>query len=148
MANSINITLTEKTLPKFINSVIKRFESLLDDNGTGRDAIQDGLRDILEKWSLTDSVNITADDSADTIIEKLNGIICDSTEDLLYRKLWLPYVIEDVLSYADDHMGIKLTMEYADYIARKYVDNGEYDCNITYWDNIENLINSYYKTNE
>lgn len=147
MTDNINITLTEETLPKFIESIIKRFESLLNDNGTDRDTMKDNLKDVLEKWNSADSVNITADDSADKIAKKLNGVISDDTKDLLYRKLWLPYVIEDVLSYANDTMEIELTEEDAECIARGYVDDGEYDCNIPYWDNIENLINRY-KTNE
>lgn len=61
-------------------------------------------------------------------------------KDQLYRKLWLPYVMEDVKSHAED-IGAELTENQIARAADLYVYHGKYDCNITYWDNIENLIN-------
>ena len=36
---------------------------------------------------------------------------------------------------------IKLTDEQIEKAAELYVYEGVYDCNLSYWDNIENLIN-------
>lgn len=166
MANNINITLTEETLPEFIASIIDNFESFLDEKhitlknsekedaeqdgvdpdeianiyGSDYGTIQTGLEDILVKWSSANNVNITENDSAATIYEKLKGILSDDVMDQLYRKLWMPYVTEDVKSHAENSMDAELTDEDAEYIANSYIFDGEYDCNIPYWDNIENLI--------
>lgn len=77
MAENINITLTEETLPEFIASIIERFESFLDDKhivlkndekadaeldgedpdeianiyGSDYGALQTDLEDILEAWN-------------------------------------------------------------------------------------------------
>ena len=61
-------------------------------------------------------------------------------KDQLYRKLWLSYVMEDIQSHAED-IDAELTEDQIARAADIYVYHGKYDCNITYWDNIENLIN-------
>lgn len=60
--------------------------------------------------------------------------------DQIYRHLWLNYVKEDIESHLDD-MDIELTEDQIEEAARRYVYDGNYDCNLDYWTNIENNIN-------
>ena len=71
--------------------------------------------------------------------EKLNKLLEDLTsaeKDRLYRLLWENYVAEDVASYSNE----ELTQDEVDHIVYRYVYEGDYDCNLSYWDNIDNLI--------
>ena len=61
-------------------------------------------------------------------------------KDQIYRHLWKQHVAEDVASHMKD-MGVELTEDEIDFVAYRYVYEGEYDCNISYWENIENNIN-------
>ena len=72
------------------------------------------------------------------IINKFLLILNDQLKDEIYRKLWKEYVKEDIIQFNN-----KLDEELIDLIANAYVYDGEYDCNFSYWDNIENLINKY-----
>ena len=69
----------------------------------------------------------------------------DSVEkDDVYRYLWSEYVREDVKAVmADredaDENEVKL-LRIIDYVVEHYVYEGNYDCNLSYWENIDNLI--------
>lgn len=63
----------------------------------------------------------------------------DTELDSVYRYLWAQHVREDVESHAED-IDAELTEEEIDKIVERYVYEGDYDCNLSYWDNIENLI--------
>lgn len=79
------------------------------------------------------------------IEQKINTILKDLTEeekDAIYRKLWYNHVLEDVYSLSTDE-DIEITDDIAETIADRYVYNGDYDCNLSYWDNIRNLIYDY-----
>lgn len=60
-------------------------------------------------------------------------------KDDVYRYLWSKHVKEDVESLCED-MDIVLTEDQTEIIVERYVYNGDYDCNLPYWTNIENLI--------
>lgn len=49
------------------------------------------------------------------------------------------YVADDVRSHALD-LDVELSEGEVDYVVQRYVLDGEYDCNLSYWQNIENLI--------
>ena len=68
--------------------------------------------------------------SVDDIIKYLTP----TQSDELMRKLQIPYIKEDVLSQNEF-----IPEETAEFIAECYVE-GRYDCNLSYWDNINNLI--------
>lgn len=76
--------------------------------------------------------------------EKLNKILESLSyeeKDLLYRKLWYDYVLEDVKEVIEDSdISIKNPDKIAKEIARKYVYDGDYDCELSYWNNIEILL--------
>lgn len=60
-------------------------------------------------------------------------------QDRIYRYLWSQHVREDVISHAEN-IGIGLDDGIIDAIVDRYVERGDYDCNLDYWTNIENLI--------
>lgn len=62
----------------------------------------------------------------------------DKDKDTLYRKIWAEHVLEDIQSYADT-AGIQISESEAKAAAKQYV-NGKYDCNLSYWENIHNLL--------
>ena len=73
--------------------------------------------------------------SAEKVYDRLN----DRNKDALYRMLWSDYVKMDVLARCEER-NIDLEDEDVNRITNMYVGYGEYDCNLSYWDNIDNLI--------
>lgn len=63
-------------------------------------------------------------------------------QDQIFRYLWSHHVKEDVISYSEG-LGLELSEEDITCIVNAYVYEGEYDCNDSYWSNIENLIRNY-----
>lgn len=63
-------------------------------------------------------------------------------KDIAYRQLWLPHVTEDVRAHMTDYLDKDqyLSDDNIEKIANRYVYEGRYDCNLSYWQNIENLI--------
>lgn len=59
-------------------------------------------------------------------------------KDDIYRQLWADAVEEDIKSYSKE-IDINLTAEQIVAAAKRYV-NGDYDCNLDYWSNIESVI--------
>lgn len=74
-------------------------------------------------------------------INKIISLVMLNNEakDIIYRKVWKEHVKEDILSYAEDN-GRAITDEKADAVADRYVYEGDYDCNLSYWQNLENLL--------
>lgn len=62
-----------------------------------------------------------------------------AAKDEIYRYLWSQHVKEDVESHAEE-IGVDLDEGEIDVIVDRYVYQGDYDCNLNYWQNIENLI--------
>ena len=78
-----------------------------------------------------------------TLTPKLQAVIdnlTDTEKDRLYRHLWQDYVKEDIIAHAEN-MDVELTDNEIQTAAERYVYEGKYDCNLNYWNNIENLIN-------
>ena len=71
----------------------------------------------------------------------------DTQKDDIYRMIWFSHVIEDVKGKLIERFGIDELSEedeaLCNDVANAYVYNGKYDCNQSYWDNINNLINEY-----
>ena len=61
------------------------------------------------------------------------------TRDEIYRMLWKEYVVEDIKTQLENDE-IELSKDIIDHIANRYVYDGDYDCEVPYWDNINNLI--------
>ena len=80
---------------------------------------------------------------AEIPFDAIYAALSDRQKDDLYRKVWEEHVLEDVQSRMID-----LDIEDPDNhistsAAHDYVRNGDYDCNCSYWDNIDALINRY-----
>ena len=74
--------------------------------------------------------------------EKINKLIeslSSAEKDLLYRKLWVKYVEEDVEGLMTE-LGITSDHNLTNRVATRYAFNGDYDCELSYWANLENLI--------
>ena len=84
----------------------------------------------------------------DTINEarKIIEYMDPAVKDCVYRIIWEEHVKEDVESVLEGYIGDKIRdlsdEEYNCFvsdIAQRYT-SGHYDCNLSYWDNLDNLI--------
>ena len=69
--------------------------------------------------------------------------LSEQERDELYRYLWGEHVREDVITHAES-IGAELNDDQIDIIVERYVEDGDYDCNLDYWTNIENLIDEVF----
>ena len=75
--------------------------------------------------------------------EELVNRMSSSQKDSVYRLLWAEHVKEDVLSRLEereDNIPENLKEEFVEDVVNLYVYEGKYDCNLSYWDNIDSLI--------
>ena len=75
----------------------------------------------------------------DEEIHKMIDSFSSYEQDRIYRYLWGQHVREDVISHAET-IGVELDDCIIDTVVDRYVEHGDYDCNLDYWTNIENLI--------
>ncbi len=79
--------------------------------------------------------------------EKYIGSMSDAAKDTLYRALRAEYVEEDVRAFlegpnGDDYRELP-DKEYdalVKAVVDRYVYDGDYDCNLSYWENLELLV--------
>lgn len=76
--------------------------------------------------------NSTKDELRDIVTELKN--VDPTTFDTLYRLFWESYVREDFETLGD------FSEDELDSYVYDYVYNGNYDCNLSYWNNLENII--------
>ena len=83
--------------------------------------------------------------TAGEIISSMNP----AEQDNLYRMLWSKHVYRDVMiSLADNFPELNAKLDedidekdaFVMEIVNAFVYNSDYDCNLSYWDNINNLI--------
>lgn len=87
--------------------------------------------------------------NAKTDVTSLIDTWSEQAKDEAYRYLWLSYVKTDVISHAEDELeDITLTDDEVELIARRYVYEGDYDCNLSYWQNLDNLIDETIRARE
>lgn len=86
-------------------------------------------------------------DKINYILKNLAESLKSADRDDLYRYLWFDYVRRDVLDYIDGSIDVSTLKDpdtdidtLADIVAERYVYDGDYDCNISYWDNIGNIV--------
>lgn len=84
-------------------------------------------------------VSLVKKPMTDEEIHKMINSLSSYEQDRIYRYLWSQYVRKDVISHAES-IGIELDDGAVDMIVDRYVEQGDYDCNLNYWANIENLI--------
>ena len=61
--------------------------------------------------------------------------------DKIYREVWKEHVANDIREFLKNN-NMELDDEHIDKAATLYVMHGQYDCNLSYWSNIENVIKS------
>lgn len=79
-------------------------------------------------------------------VKALYNSLSTEDKDSLYRMLWMDHVIEDIktrITECEDDIPDDILNSIAEKVATEYVYNGQYDCNLSYWDNIDNLIQKY-----
>lgn len=81
-------------------------------------------------------------------IKELAAGLDEKKADSLYRALWCNYVKEDVKLKLEEESDIKLTENEIDNCVDLYVYHGKYDCDLSYWDNIQNLIEDVWEDSE
>lgn len=74
-------------------------------------------------------------DNIDTQCDEIISNLSSAQKDLIYRKLWYNHVLEDV-----DSTFVNATNAVKEEVARRYVYDGDYDCNFSYWDNLQVLV--------
>lgn len=83
--------------------------------------------------------NITL--NINTFVDSLDSL----SRDALYRRLWIEYVTDDIASHIEtfDYISCDDRETIIELVAQAYVYDGDYDCNLTYWENIDNLISRF-----
>lgn len=71
----------------------------------------------------------------------------ESCKDGLYRMLWSDYVHRDVVLYSQE-LNKRISDDCVEEVVNRYVYNGDYDCNLSYWVNLETLIDEVSKDEE
>lgn len=61
------------------------------------------------------------------------------SQEEIYKKVMAEHVKDDIINEAEE-IGIEITDEQAEKIARRYAYDGDYDTNLPYWNNLDNLI--------
>lgn len=82
---------------------------------------------------------LTDSDVSESKINELSAI----EKDKIYRMVWAEHVAEDILSHGKE-IEAEISKKDAEILAQEYV-GGKYDCDISYWSNIEKLIKDYTK---
>ena len=89
-------------------------------------------------------VRTLAKSATEKLPEVLMRLLPSREKDDLYRKIWAEHVMEDIKSFAANK-GIGLSNEKVKETAEAYV-NGRYDCNLSYWENLQNVIDEIPET--
>lgn len=94
---------------------------------------EEEVKDYYQNEEPAEVLNAPAADSSG------NFVLSPEEREKIYREVWKEHVMEDVREIAEEN-GTELSENDVDRIADRYVNNGDYDCNLSYWDNIDNLI--------
>lgn len=86
-------------------------------------------------WSAVDFVTCSVTNRAMAVLSALDPIVAAE----IYILQRMQMVAADVSLRAEDQ-GISLTQSEVDSISAKYVRECRYDCNLSYWDNLDVLI--------
>lgn len=79
-------------------------------------------------------------------LNKLLSHLNYEEKDLLYRMLWMEKVEDDIRSFLEE-ADLNLSNDQITFVAELYVYYGRYDCNLSYWDNINNLVQETLRDN-
>ena len=113
---------TMRRIANSLNNVSESLEKIVN-----KDTVSDEqVKDIIKSYSKED------------LLELLNY----DQKDYIYRKVWAEHVSEDVrfLSCKDEGYDEVYTPDIAEQIAYRYAFEGDYDSNLSYWQNLKNLF--------
>ncbi len=87
------------------------------------------------------SQNLSSLEKAQNLIDKMEYDV----KDAVYRLLWQEHVKEDVVTqFEEDERYESMSEEnieaLADQCSHRFCFDGDYDCNLDHWSNIQNLI--------
>ena len=82
--------------------------------------------------------------SMESILNKLTT----EEKEYIYNAVRKKHIAEDVITHATEEMGITIDETTAQLIAKQWVEDNRYDCNYSYWANIESLINETANENQ
>lgn len=81
--------------------------------------------------------------------EKLDELLTElnySTSNYIYRRLWANHVKEDIVSRIKDNFSwLKYSDKDIEECAKRYAFECNYDCNCTYWTNIDAVIYDHFE---
>lgn len=79
--------------------------------------------------------------------EYIYRLLSTQQKDEIFRKVWFEHVREDAEARLMENPDIDIPkgaeLVLCKYVANRYVYEGDYDCNLPYWDNIDNLIREF-----
>lgn len=81
------------------------------------------------------------EDECTFVTEEEKDIQNQLYRDKIYREVWKEHVMEDIREFLKDN-DMELDEDGIDKAATLYAMHGQYDCNLSYWSNIENVIKS------
>ena len=103
------------------------------------DKISDNLDKVANQQTITDEQikDVIKSYPKEDLLDLLNY----DQKDYIYRKVWAEHVSEDVRSLCKDEGYDEVyTPDIAERIAYRYAFEGDYDCNLPYWQNLKNLF--------
>lgn len=103
------------------------------------DKISDNLDKVANQQTITDEQikDVIKAYPKEDLLDLLNY----DQKDYIYRKVWAEHVSEDVRSLCKDEGYDEVyTPDIAEQIAYRYAFEGDYDCNLPYWQNLKNLF--------
>lgn len=132
-------TSSEERVGKAIARLYLFLAGLTSQLGLSEQAIKQEIQRTCNKYFDAYFEAIEDEDSQDIPVCTLTAV----EQEVIYRTVWKEHVKDDIQTYIDTkhNMGqyISLTDEQIEEAAARYV-NGAYDCERSYWDNIEAVI--------
>ena len=80
-----------------------------------------------------------------SLIQKILNEMTPAEKNEIYDAIRKEHIAEDIMDYAPT-CGVVLTDKQVKYVAELYVDHAHYDCNHSYWENIESVIRESVET--
>lgn len=77
--------------------------------------------------------------------EVLLNFLSEEQKEHIFRTVWRAYIEEDIV-YRLEEKGMIADTEISKKAAILFVDFGDYDCELDYWSNIDNLITKAQET--
>lgn len=102
---------------------------------------------------ILDSLQVSSESNFSKSVDEFVSSLDYQQKDLLYSRLLSEHVRSDAASKVSERVNSAdidsdIGNAIAEEVAHRYAYNGDYDCNESYWDNIDRLINEAFKAKE